>query len=71
MPESDFWSETGSCRNCGGGLDDETEQDAGLCCFCQHDEDEDDDYFNPDACPKCGDDMAFDDICPNCSYVRL
>ncbi|SNR91491.1 hypothetical protein [Hymenobacter mucosus] len=41
--------EDGHCRWCGGGLDDEYEQDAGVCCWCRDREEEDERLWDDDS----------------------
>lgn len=39
------------------------------CADCREHEEHEDDDFNPDACPVCGEDIAGHPICPECGYI--
>lgn len=55
------------CRRCGDITETQYEQDAGLCSFCDHAEDEDSsDYWDENRCDNCDELLADDGRCYLC-----
>lgn len=65
---SDF---AGICRRCGAITETQYELDAGLCSFCDHAEDEENEDWDEDRCNGCGELLADNGRCYLCEPIYL